>query len=171
MLSTTKLQGPCNTNCFHYKALIQDLTSQSQELRVKDHLLKFQIDTTVNEIRTFILRKVRNVEKWVAPQNKVKKRKCGCTKINSSRTSKCSINPWPHENIKSCTAPTSILMMSKRKKRRGKLITLHHIHVNQKEEVEELISCKKTCSSRVNEEKTITHAGHGNEEGYIMYIH
>jgi len=63
------------------------------------------------------------------------------------------------------------MISKKKKKKRGKLITLHHIHVNQKEEVEELISCKKTCSSNVNEEKTITHAGHGKEEGYMMYIH
>jgi len=48
---------------------------------------------------------------------------------------------------------------------------MHHIHINQKRKVEELISCKKTCSSSVNEEKTITHAGHGKEEGYIKYIH
>jgi len=48
---------------------------------------------------------------------------------------------------------------------------MHHIHVNQKEEVEELISCKQTCTSSVNEEKTITHVGHEKEEGYIKYIH
>jgi len=41
---------------------------------------------------------------------------------------------------------------------------LHHIHVNKKGEVEELISCKKTWSNNVNEEKTITYAGHGKEE-------
>jgi len=37
---------------------------------------------------------------------------------NSSPTSKCSINPWPHWNIKSCTSPTSIHMISKRRKRK-----------------------------------------------------
>ena len=63
MLSTTKLQWPCDKNCSHYRAPIQDLTSQSQELCVKDQLLKFQLDPTVNEVGTFILRKVYNVEK------------------------------------------------------------------------------------------------------------
>jgi len=41
MLSTTKLQGPCDKNYSHYRAQIQDPTSQSQELGVKDQLLKF----------------------------------------------------------------------------------------------------------------------------------
>jgi len=58
------------------------------------------------------------------------------------------------------------------KKNKKKLIILHHIHINKKEEVkEELISCRKACSSSMNEEKTITHAGHEKEEGYIKYIH
>jgi len=39
MLSTIKLKGPCDKNCSHYRALIQDPTSQSQELCVKDQLL------------------------------------------------------------------------------------------------------------------------------------
>jgi len=39
------------------------------------------IDPTVNEVGTFILRKVCSVEKWVAPQNEIKKRQGGCTKI------------------------------------------------------------------------------------------
>jgi len=66
MLSTTKLQGPCDKNCSHYRALIQDPTDQSQELCVMDQLLKFQFDPTVNEVGTFILRKVYSVGKWVA---------------------------------------------------------------------------------------------------------
>ena len=74
----------------------QDPTGQSQEICVKDQRLKFQLDPMVNEVGTFILRKVCSLEKWVAPQNEIKKRKGGCTKINNSRTSKCSINPWPH---------------------------------------------------------------------------
>jgi len=41
MLSTTKLQGPCDKNDSHKRALIQDPTGQSQELFVKDQLLKF----------------------------------------------------------------------------------------------------------------------------------
>jgi len=40
MLSTTKLQESCDKNCSHYRALIQDLTNQSQELGVKDQELK-----------------------------------------------------------------------------------------------------------------------------------
>jgi len=32
MLSTTKLQKPCDKNYSHYRALIQDPTGQSQEL-------------------------------------------------------------------------------------------------------------------------------------------
>jgi len=93
MLSTTKLQGPCDKNWSHYRAPIQDPTGQSQEPCVKDQLLKFQLDPTINEVGTFILRKVCSVEKWIVSQNEIKKRKGGCTKINSSRTSKCSINP------------------------------------------------------------------------------
>jgi len=34
MLSTTKLQGPCDKNCSNYKALIQDSTGLSQEIGV-----------------------------------------------------------------------------------------------------------------------------------------
>jgi len=41
MLSTTNLQGPCDKNCSHYRAPIQDPTNQSEELGVKDQLLKF----------------------------------------------------------------------------------------------------------------------------------
>jgi len=48
MLSTTKLQEPCDKNCSHYRAPIQDPTSQSQERCVKDQLLKFQLNPTVN---------------------------------------------------------------------------------------------------------------------------
>jgi len=48
MLSITKLQEPCDKNCSHYRAPIQDPTGQSQELCVKDQRLKFQIDPTVN---------------------------------------------------------------------------------------------------------------------------
>jgi len=55
MLSTTKLQELCDKNCSHYRALIQDPTSQSQELCVKNQLLKFQIDPTVKEVVTFTL--------------------------------------------------------------------------------------------------------------------
>ena len=69
MLSTTKLQEPCDKQCSHYKALIQDSTSQSQELCVKDQLLTFWLDPTVNEVRTFILRKVCSAGKWVAPHH------------------------------------------------------------------------------------------------------
>jgi len=61
-----------------------------------EQLLKYQLHPTVNEIEIVILRRVYSVEKWVALQNEIKKRKGGCTKINSSRTSKSSINPWPH---------------------------------------------------------------------------
>ena len=57
MLSTTKLQGPCDKNCSHYRALIQDPTSQSQELCVKDKLLNFQLDPTVNEVEIAIYEK------------------------------------------------------------------------------------------------------------------
>ena len=63
MLSTTKLQWPCDKNCSHYRAPIKDPTSQSQEFCFKDQLLKFQLDPTVNSIGIFILRKVCNVEK------------------------------------------------------------------------------------------------------------
>jgi len=69
MLSTTKLQGPCDIKCSHYRAPIQYPTVQSQELCVKDQLLKFQLNPTVNEVLTFILRKVYNVGKWVAPHH------------------------------------------------------------------------------------------------------
>jgi len=48
-------------------APIQDPTGQIQELCVKDQQLKFQLDPTVNEVGTFILQKVCNVEKKVAP--------------------------------------------------------------------------------------------------------
>jgi len=48
MLSTTKLQEPCDKKCSHYTAPIQDSTSQSQERCVKDQLLKFQLNPTVN---------------------------------------------------------------------------------------------------------------------------
>jgi len=44
------------------------LTGQSQELCVKDQLLKYHLDPTVNEVGTFILRKVWCVEKKVALQ-------------------------------------------------------------------------------------------------------
>jgi len=47
----------------NYKALIQDPTGQSQQLCVKDQQLKYQLDPTVNEVETFILRKVCSVEK------------------------------------------------------------------------------------------------------------
>jgi len=69
MLSTTKLQEPCDKNCSHYRTPIQDPTGQSQELCVKDKLLYIQIDPTVNEVGTFILGKVCSVEKWIVPQN------------------------------------------------------------------------------------------------------
>jgi len=69
MLSTTKLQEPCDKNCSHYRSPIQDLTSQSQELGVKDQLLQFQLDPTVNKVGTLILRKVYSVGKWVAPHH------------------------------------------------------------------------------------------------------
>jgi len=58
-LSKTKLQGPCDKNCSHYRALIQDPTSRSQELGVSDQLLKFQLDPTVNELGKSILLKLR----------------------------------------------------------------------------------------------------------------
>jgi len=63
MLSTTKLQEPCDKNCSHYRAPIQDPTGQSQKLFVKDQVLKFQLKPTVNEVETFLLRKVFSVEK------------------------------------------------------------------------------------------------------------
>ena len=69
MLSTTKLQEPCDKNCSHYRALIHDLTSQSQELCVKDPLLNSRLDPTINEVGTFILQKVCSVGKWVAPHH------------------------------------------------------------------------------------------------------
>jgi len=61
MLSTTKQQEPCDKNCSHNKAPIQDPTGQSLELCVKDQLLKFSLDPIVNEVETFILRKVCSV--------------------------------------------------------------------------------------------------------------
>ena len=64
MLSTTKLQGPCDKNCSHYKAPIQDPIGQSEERGVK-----VQVDPTVNEVGTLILRKVYSVGKWVAPHH------------------------------------------------------------------------------------------------------
>jgi len=63
MLSTTKLQWSCDKNCSHYRVPIQDRTGQSQKLCVKDQLLKYQLDPTVNEVVTFILQKVCSVEK------------------------------------------------------------------------------------------------------------
>jgi len=63
MLSTTQIQWPCDKNCSHYRAPINDPTVQSQELCVKDTLLKFQLDPTVNVVEIFILRKVCSVEK------------------------------------------------------------------------------------------------------------
>jgi len=63
MLSTTKLQGSCDKNCSHYRAPIHDLTGQSQELCVKDPLLKCQLNPMVNEVETDILRKVYSVGK------------------------------------------------------------------------------------------------------------
>ena len=125
MLSTTQLQWSCDKNCSNDRAPIQDPTGQSQELCVKDQLLKFQLDPTVNEVETFILRKVCSAGKWVVPQNEIKKRKGVYTKINSSHISKCSINPWLHWNIKSCTASTSICMISKRRKRKANNFVPH----------------------------------------------
>jgi len=61
MLSTTKLQWSCDKNCSHYRASIQDRSGQSQELCVKDQLLKYKLDPTINAIGTFILRKVCSV--------------------------------------------------------------------------------------------------------------
>jgi len=69
MLSTTKLQGPCDKNCSNYIAPIQDLTGKSQELGVKHPLLKFQLDPTVNKVGIFILRKVYSVGKRVVPHH------------------------------------------------------------------------------------------------------
>jgi len=63
VLSTTQIQWPCDKNCSHYRAPIKDLTGESQELFVKDQLLKFQLDPTVNKLEIFILRKVCSVEK------------------------------------------------------------------------------------------------------------
>ena len=63
MLSTTKLQWSCHKNFSHYRAPIQDPTGQSQELCVKDQLLKYQLDPTVNIVETFILWNVCSVEK------------------------------------------------------------------------------------------------------------
>jgi len=40
--------------------MIQDRTGQNQKLCVKDQLLKFQLDPTVNIVEIFILRKVCN---------------------------------------------------------------------------------------------------------------
>ena len=64
MLSTTKLHEPCDKNCSHYRAPIQDPTSQSQDLCVKDQLLKFQSNPTVNEVGTFILQNMCSAGKW-----------------------------------------------------------------------------------------------------------
>jgi len=61
MLLTTKLQWPCDKNCSHYRVPIQDPTGQSHEICVKDQLLKYQLDPTVNEVGTFILRKMCSV--------------------------------------------------------------------------------------------------------------
>jgi len=61
MLSTTKLQWSCEKNCSHYRASIKDPTGQSQKLCVKDQLLNYQLDPTVNEVVTFILRNVCSV--------------------------------------------------------------------------------------------------------------
>jgi len=63
MLSTTQIQWPCDKNCCHYRAPIKDSTGQSQELCVKDQLLKFQLDPTVNIVEIFRLRNVCSVEK------------------------------------------------------------------------------------------------------------
>jgi len=63
MLSTTKLQGPCDKYCSHYRASIQDPIGQSQEPCVTDQLLKFKLDPTVKKVGTFILQKVYSVEK------------------------------------------------------------------------------------------------------------
>jgi len=57
MLSTTKLQRSCDNNCSHYRAPIQDWTGQIRKLCVKDQLLKYQLDPTVNEVVNFILQK------------------------------------------------------------------------------------------------------------------
>jgi len=58
--------------------MIPDPTGQSQELGVKDQLLIFQLDLTVNEVETFSLRKVSNVGKWVSP---ILKPMIGCSKL------------------------------------------------------------------------------------------
>jgi len=58
MLSTTKLQWSCDKNCSHYRAPIQD---RIQEICVKDHQLKYQLNPMVNEVGTFILRKLCSV--------------------------------------------------------------------------------------------------------------
>jgi len=63
MLSTTKLQGPCDKNYSHYIAPIQDPTGQSQELGVKDQLLKFQLNPTVKESGKSISLKLHISEK------------------------------------------------------------------------------------------------------------
>jgi len=42
---------------------MKDPTIKSQALCVKDQLLKFQLDPTVNVVEIFILRKVCSVEK------------------------------------------------------------------------------------------------------------
>jgi len=63
VLSTTQIQWPCNQNCSHYKAPIKDRTGESQELFVKDQLLKYQLDPTANVVEIFILQKVCSVEK------------------------------------------------------------------------------------------------------------
>jgi len=86
MLSTTQLQWSCDKNYSHYKAPIQDPTYQSQQLCVKDSLLKFQIDPTVNEVGTFILRNVCSAKKWITPQNEIKKRKNTAPQCNNRNT-------------------------------------------------------------------------------------
>ena len=63
MLSTTQIQWPCDKNSSQQRALIKDLTGQSQELCVKDQLLKSQLNPTVKVVEIFILQKVCSVEK------------------------------------------------------------------------------------------------------------
>jgi len=63
VLSTTQIQWPCDKNCSNYRAPIKDPTGESQELCVKDQLLNFLLDPTVNVVEIFILRKVYGAEK------------------------------------------------------------------------------------------------------------
>jgi len=58
-LTCSQLEG-CY-KCSHYRALLQDRPVQSQKLCVKDQLLTYQLDPTVNEVVTFILQKVCSV--------------------------------------------------------------------------------------------------------------